>query len=379
MLSAPDITARFLSEQRYIQRYVEFLHEASSIRDSDMSSIRNTLERHGLPQVPGRSDWRRWREPYSAAELSSAVSTLHRSLPQIDAKITEYEQRLAQLSKPKGLNEVDARSHLGEWIEFMKGALAYDSSPEAIQAARRDALQQEDRVAREMGEAAEQMPPDGIDYAIQSALLINAGERLSDLVYVRDRYADFELAARMTRPEAEINILRQGFILLMTAFDAAVFDLVRVALSRDFFGLISVFGRQERISLETFARYNGFEALRDDVIESQLKTRYLKDLLFLLDNLGVQCVAEPNGRFVELVELVMRRNVHVHNRGIVDERYLERDQQGTARFNIYNLAPGSAAQIDEEYWERANTLCRHCVESVAAWANSRGSAPTPGQ
>jgi hypothetical protein len=256
----------------------------------------------------------------------------------------------------------------------MKDALEYDSSPESIKAARREALAQEAEMVLEMGEEAEHIHPEDMDYAIRCALFLLAREQLDEMLYVRNRYADLDLAARMIRPEAEINVLRQGFILLMTAFDAAVFDLVRVAFTRDFFGLIGTFGRQERVSLQTLARYGSFDAVRDEIIEEQLKARYLKDLLFVLESLEVRCVDEASGeRFVELVELVMRRNVHVHNRGVVDERYLERDHQGTPRFNIYNLVLGSVAAIDEPYWEQANRLCRHCVENIAAWADTRGS------
>jgi hypothetical protein len=204
-------------------------------------------------------------------------------------------------------------------------------------------------------------------------MFIIARRRLNELLYLRDRYKVLELVARMIQPKAEINILRQGFILLLTAFDAAVFDLVRVAFNKDFFSLIGVFGKQEKISLQTLARYCSFDQFRDEVIEEQLKSLYLKELLFLLDGLGVQCVDKERGeRLVDLVELVMRRNVHVHNRGIVDERYLERDEQGTPRYNIYNLSLGSIAEIDAPYWEHANLLCRNCVENLAKWLETIG-------
>jgi len=148
----------------------------------------------------------------------------------------------------------------------------------------------------------------------------------------------------------------------------------------DFFRLIGVFGRQEKITLQTLARYGNFEHFRDEVIEEQLKARYLKDLLFLLDELGLQCVDKARGeRLVELVEIVIRRNVHVHNRGIVDERYLERNEQGTPRFSIYHLSLGIIAEIDAPYWEHANLLCRNCVENLASWVESIGftAPPTP--
>ena len=80
-------------------------------------------------------------------------------------------------------------------------------------------------------------------------------------------------------------------------------------------------------------------------------------------------IASSSVPFGHLIELVLRRNVHVHNRGVVDERYLERDQQtGKARFNLYNWNLGQAAIIDELYWESANRLCKGCVERVADWA-----------
>src|SRR5205807_150117 len=125
-------------------------------------------------------------------------------------------------------------------------------------------------------------------------------------------------------------------ILLMTAFDAGVFDLVRIAFRDRFFAMVKVFGNQDKFSLKELGGYSSFEAFRDHVVEAQLKARYLKDLLFTLKELGVRC--EDTGGHdltVRLVELVLRRNVHLHNRGVVDERYLERDQRGKPKYNVY--------------------------------------------
>ena len=175
----------------------------------------------------------------------------------------------------------------------------------------------------------------------------------------------------VTAPDAEISVLRQGFITLMTIFDATIFDLLRVALRSDFFGLISAFGRNERVSLERLGQYSSFEDFQDEIIEEQLKSKYLKDILFILNSLGVSLVnPAAEERFIHLLELVLRRNVHVHNKGRVDERYLERDQNGTARYNVYNLSLGEVACIDQEYWSLANRLCRNCVVNVSKWATS---------
>lgn len=196
--------------------------------------------------------------------------------------------------------------------------------------------------------------------------------RLYDLEYLRDKLSELDTIARTTRPDAEINVLRQGFILLMTAFDAAIFDLVRIALHKNFFKLITVFGKQDKISIESLTKHSSFEGFRDEFIEEQLKAKYLKDLLFILNNkLSVPCVNEANGeRFVQLIEMVLRRNVHIHNRGRVDEKYLEREPNGSPKYNFYNLQLGSLAQVDAAYWQLANNLCRNCILSVSAWVES---------
>jgi hypothetical protein len=185
-------------------------------------------------------------------------------------------------------------------------------------------------------------------------------------------------------------VLRQGFILLLTAFDAAVFDLVRVALRRKFFTLVGAFGKQDKISLQEIANLGSFEALRDEIIEKQLTNRSVNDLLYLLNGewkvecvdtrvdihrrdgvcilngeWKVECVDTAAGdKFERLIEFVLRRNVHVHNRGIVDERYLDEKK------NLDGLKVGEVAVIDDAYWQLANRLTAKCMENVAAWAGA---------
>lgn len=106
------------------------------------------------------------------------------------------------------------------------------------------------------------------------------------------------------------------------------------------------------------------------MIEEQLKKRYVKDVLGLLQSLSVQCVDDTAGdRPVQLVELVLRRNVHVHNRGVVDERYLEPDPMTLKpKYNLYNLKLGDSAIIDDGYFQTAIRLCNNCVERLVKWS-----------
>jgi hypothetical protein len=250
--------------------------------------------------------------------------------------------------------------------------LPHDLQPELVDSLRQHAIYMADMHERQF----EQRVPLGdlehiIGDATNMAIHTRARLTISSLHAVLRKFEELRLVARISTPGAEISFLRQGFILLMTAFDAAVFDLVRVALRSKFFPLIGQFGRQEKITLEKFGSFGSFEAFRDQTVEEQLKSRYVKDLLFLLESLGAKCIDEQGGnRFIHLIELVLRRNVHVHNRGVVDERYLERDVKGSPKYNIYNLALGVVAHIDDTYWERANHLCSECVARLTDWAGA---------
>jgi hypothetical protein len=72
----------------------------------------------------------------------------------------------------------------------------------------------------------------------------------------------------------------------------------------------------------------------------------------------------PTGTTWRIIEFVLLRNVHVHNRGIVDKRYLDEKK------NVDCLKQGDVAVIDQAYWQMANRVCKTCVERVAAWAEA---------
>ena len=124
-----------------------------------------------------------------------------------------------------------------------------------------------------------------------------------------------------------------------------------------------------RLELKELGEDGSFEIFRERIIAEQLKRRYLKDILLILNQLDVHCTNTEEGNILgHLVELVLRRNVHVHNRGIVDERYIEPDKNRKSNYNPYGLKMCDPAPIDQAYCETANRLCGDCVSRVAAWA-----------
>jgi hypothetical protein len=141
--------------------------------------------------------------------------------------------------------------------------------------------------------------------------------------------------------------------------------------NRRFFQIVGAFGKQEKVFLDELGKAGSFEAFRDSLIEDQLKRRYVKDLLILLQSVGVELTDNRAGdRFVQLIELVLRRNLHIHNRGIVDQRYFETDPlTKKAKYNLFNLKFGDRALIDDSYFNNAIRLCVNCVKRLGRWTD----------
>jgi hypothetical protein len=378
--TAAEIKSRFDSEQDYILQSVGFVQLRSTLDDGRIAELNHSLRERGLPQLLKR-DESRFEEPFSPDEITALLDSIQKVTPAVQKARREYEaEEAGQYRFLTTHGTIDSHGHLyTSWVNHII-AQPFPDEPtqDDLDALRqrylKEALDAPDRPYRTEPDSEEVLAA-VIHDAIDTVMDVKRRAKGGALQHALDQFEELRLIARYATPDAEINLLRRGFILLTTAFDATIFDLMRTKLRKDFFKLIGVFGKtgkqQDKVSLEDFAEAGSFEALRDEIIEEQLKKRYIKDLLFVLEDLDIECVDKIAGdRHIQLIELAQRRNIHVHNRGVVDEKYLEADAKGTPKYNIFNLKFGDAAPIDEAYWEQANRLCKNCVARVAAWAES---------
>jgi hypothetical protein len=367
-----QVQSRFREERERIEQYTRFLRGKSTIHDEQVLDLNRILIRVNIDPLPIRR-YDRAAEPYSQSEIDALLAATRKADPEVYQTILGHEQFLDNIPDP-GLCGPAGQylDRLSEWIDYVLDRLPYDTEEQDANVLLKAAMWEAETIDQDLDEE-DRIPPDSLQalvmIAIEHAKHIQVRRQVDAMVYAREQFAEIDLLAHVAKPHAEVNVLRQGFLLLMAAFDAAVFDLVRIAFRRRFFQLIRIFGKQEKLSLEEISDAGCFEALRDKIIEEQLKRRYIKDLLNLLNSLDVVLVDKKKGdRHVQLVELVLRRNIHVHNRGKVDERYLEADPQSKKpKYNFYNLRLGEVASIDLTYLETANRLCQNCVDLVTNW------------
>lgn len=364
--TAREIAGRFEEEQSYIRRYVQLLRSRLVVNSSDVWDVRGVLQSWNIISTKTNLEQERQPPAWTPQQIENEVAALAASVPTLNKSINEQYAYILKLSEE--LDSPLITSTESEWMEYLEEHYA-----DALLTMDHDEILTQCLHKNEWQCADAETPLDAamVRKAIAHATGVRSFRKVRALEHAKKSLEDMQLLLRVSSPDAEINILRQGFILLMTAFDAAVFDLVRTAFRKRFFQLIGAFGKQEKVPLEVIGAAGSFEAWRDQMIEDQLKKRYVKDLLGLLQVLGVSLVDEETGdRHVHLVELVLRRNVHVHNRGVIDERYLEADSQSRRpKYNLYDLKLGDVACIDADYLEMADRLCENCVDRLADWAD----------
>lgn len=364
-----SIVARFSTELDYIKRYVDFLESVTRIDDWQVGGLLRLLSKYKLPIPEGAAANRQYGKPYTIEEVSGIVAEMKRIRPQLTQLISSAQTALDASPQPDGFGSIDVRTNVGEWIEHARHDLP-DNSDQSMVLLRSQIQEQNQRLIDEYGEDGdfELTLPDDVDTIVEAARFVIAHDQLSGLLEISEQISHLDLVCRAGQADTELNVFRQGFLLALTAFDAAVFDLTREVLTSCFWTLISRFPARRKISVDDLGRYSSFEEFRDGVVEDELRGLYLKDLLQVLWGLQVDLVPkESPWSFGHLVELVLRRNVHVHNRGIVDSRYLASGDDRMQQFNVHGLRVGDSAVIDRPYLDMALRLSSDAVGAIAEW------------
>ncbi|HEY2784582.1 MAG TPA: hypothetical protein VGJ05_06355 [Fimbriiglobus sp.] len=363
---ATTIHKRFIHEQSSTQDYVRFVQAKSSIHDRNVEEINHILAVNDLDKLPSREP-NSPRSTLSLAEIDLLIKAIGPVRKVVTKKIRSL--RKATTPIPSGIVNSDLWEHaslIGEWADYMVDYLSDEPSEKEIARAFKHAVREAGRDDNEVkGAVLKDVVREGIDRAVA----VKWNHRLENLIYTQEQFEKIELLARISSPVDGIHVTRQGFILLMTAFDAAVFDLVRVGMHAQFFKHIGYFGQNEKITFATLAEAGNFGEAKCRIIDDQLKRRFVKDLLAILQSMKLPLLTlTPKYNMGHLYEAIQRRNLHVHNRGYVDDKYLELNDSGKPQHNIFKLKRDDYAPIDAVYWERVNDVTLDCIDHIVLWA-----------
>ncbi len=256
-----SIACRFGTEVIEIQGYIGFVRSKSALHVQEVDDLNVLLRKEQLPDLPvcehlGTTHY------LSADEIQDLIPVIDRVKPRIDKVVSTLNPKIDALSKFD--NDGIASQHpglLSEWIAYLLPKLPVSPSADQLAILREQTIQQSDR---ELDETEEEVSRDErillIDEALKRARYFKTNARLETLHYMLDRFGELRIIAKAGQRDAVTGPLRQGFIVLIAAFDAAIFDLVRVALQRQFFKLARALAKQDKLSIPEIADHGSFEA-----------------------------------------------------------------------------------------------------------------------
>ena len=155
------------------------------------------------------------------------------------------------------------------------------------------------------------------------------------------------------------NIYRQGFISIFSIFDAYVFDCLKKYFVLHADELENFFNGSEnekiKLTYEKAITFADMDALKSDYVEQKFDGKYIKQILVQIKN------KYPNVlegiEYKNIMEMVNRRNIHIHNQGVADARYVE-------NFNIFGLEINDYAQISKQYFLNAVAILKKIIQNI---------------
>lgn len=156
-----------------------------------------------------------------------------------------------------------------------------------------------------------------------------------------------------------LNVYRQTFILILATFDATMFDITRCILNKNFFKNSTYFCKNDKkfdksIKISAMGQYSDYEDFSNNMIETMLKSKYIRDLIEDYKALNIK---EINSNYNKIIEIINRRNAHIHNNGIADEKYI-------AEYNLYNKSCGEILEIDSRYCYEVYLILSRTIRDI---------------
>jgi len=185
-------------------------------------------------------------------------------------------------------------------------------------------------------------------------------EAIDDIERDIEEYIELKTLYNIFDEKNPINIYRQAFILLMTAFDAAIFDLFSNLFNADFFNIARIMNYEKKFSLGDITKFRDFSEFASKTIDTMISGKYVSDILEILHIYKVDYfLIQGSDCFDDIIEMVQRRNLHVHKNGIVDEKYFTKGNGSQSGIQL-----GEYALIDNLYYNNASQILNNFILNI---------------
>ncbi|MBU5307938.1 hypothetical protein KQI18_09070 [Clostridioides mangenotii] len=142
----------------------------------------------------------------------------------------------------------------------------------------------------------------------------------------------------------KINIYRQSFILAMTAFDAFIKDYAKEVFLYDFEKFVKEIKKEkQKIDYSEILIHDTIEDFKRAKVEEYVEDISLTKMVKIINK--INSFLNNINSYKGLLEMISRRNIHIHKGGICDKKYIE-----TAEGNIYNIGLNEYISIDKNYY-----------------------------
>lgn len=200
---------------------------------------------------------------------------------------------------------------------------------------------------------------DVIDYysnETKNYVIEDTEEILIDLKTLKTLYQVFD-------DDNKINIYRQAFILVMTAFDAFINEFAKDILVNKFDEFISEIGKDKpKITYDDVIVYSTIIEFKKAMVEKHVESIKLTSLVKIVSKICSYIFVGDNLNsdiYKTILEMISRRNVHIHRCGICDNQYFI-----NAEGNPFNLKKDDYIAIDKYYYQGCVNVFKTIINNI---------------
>lgn len=179
---------------------------------------------------------------------------------------------------------------------------------------------------------------------MEAAQIIFDNNKNNDLHEQENAIEALKISINLVNNASSSNIFRQSFINVFSIFDAYVFENLKKYFCKrphELEKFLEVKNNDKiKVNIEDVLLFGNIEELKESMIHKQFEGRYLSEIIRKLKNYNADVFSGID--YPILMEMIARRNIHLHNKGYADSKYC-------SAFNIYKLNVGDYAYIDGEY------------------------------